>query len=308
MNATQYRVYAAAITPIRADGTPDLERLAAHCKYLLAAGCDGVAPLGTTGEAAALPFEYRLRTPEVLAKCGLNNDAILLGVGSPSTGDAIAVGRCAVANGYSNLLALPPYYTKEPSDDGLYDYYARLTEAIDHDRLRLYLYHIPQVTAVAITLELIHRLRKTFGALIVGIKDSSGSFASTEAYAKLDDFEVYPSSEAVLSDAIAIGCKGVISGSTNLSGGLARQVLDASGSERKALQENLSEFRRTIQKFPLIPAVKQVHAWRTGDDGWLRMLPPLRPLSANETASLRVEMDRVGALALQPEFLTGETI
>ncbi len=199
MNAVQHRIYAAAITPIRADGTPDLERLAAHCKHLLASGCDGVAPLGTTGEAAALPFEYRLRAPEVLAKSGLANDDVLIGVGSPSIGDAISVGRSAVANGFSNLLALPPYYTKEPSDDGLYDYYARLTEAIDHDRLRVYLYHIPQVTAVAITLELIHRLRKTFGALIVGIKDSSGSFASTKSYAELDDFEVYPSSEAVLT-------------------------------------------------------------------------------------------------------------
>jgi 4-hydroxy-tetrahydrodipicolinate synthase len=154
---------------------------------------------------------------------------------------------------------------------------------------------------------LIDRLRKTFGALIVGIKDSSGSFASTKAYAEIDNFEVYPSSEAVLTDAIAIGCKGVISGSTNLSGGLARRVLNASGPERKALQEKLSEFRRTLQKFPLVPAVKQVHAWRTGDDRWLRMLPPLRPLSASETASLRAEMDRVGALARQPEFLTGET-
>ena len=172
-------------------------------------------------------------TPEVLAKSGLANDAVLIGVGSPSIGDAISVGRSAVANGFSNLLVLPPYYTKEPSDDGLYDYYARLIEAIDHDRLRVYLYHIPQVTAVAITLGLIHRLRKTFGALIVGIKDSSGSFASTKSYAEFDDFEVYPSSEAVLTDAIAIGCKGVISGSTNLSAGLARQVLEASGAERK---------------------------------------------------------------------------
>jgi 4-hydroxy-tetrahydrodipicolinate synthase len=104
----------------------------------------------------------------------------------------------------------------------------------------------------------------------------------------------------VLTDAIAIGCKGVISGSTNLSAGLARQVLDASGPERKALQGKLSDFRQTIQKFPLISAVKQVHAWRTGDDGWLRMLPPLRPLSVNQTASLRAEMDRVGALGPQP--------
>ena len=147
------------------------------------------------------------------------------------------------------LLALPPYYTKEPSDDGLYDYYARLTEAIDHDRLRVHLYHIPQVTAVAITLELIHRLRKTFGALIVGIKDSSGSFASTKSYAELGDFEVYPSSEAVLTDAIAIGCKGVISGSTNFSAGLARQVLDASGPERKLCRKNSAIFGRPSRSF-----------------------------------------------------------
>jgi 4-hydroxy-tetrahydrodipicolinate synthase len=306
MNAGQHRIYAAAITPIRADGTPDLEKLAAHCKHLLASGCDGVAPLGTTGEAAALPFAYRLRTPEVLGKSGLANDAVLIGVGSPSVGDAISVGRSAVANGFSNLLVLPPYYTKEPSDDGLYDHYARLVEAIDHDRLRVYLYHIPQVTAVAITLGLIHRLRKTFGALIAGIKDSSGSFASTKSYTEFDDFEVYPSSEAVLTDAIAIGCKGVISGSTNLSAGLARQVLEASGAEQRALQEKLSDFRRAIQKFPLIPAVKQAHAWRTGDDGWLRMLPPLRPLSANETVLLRAEMHRVGALGSATEFLTGD--
>jgi 4-hydroxy-tetrahydrodipicolinate synthase len=296
MDTAQHRIYAAAITPIRADGTPDLEGLAAHCKYLLAAGCDGVAPLGTTGEAAALPFEYRLRAPEALAKAGLANDAVLIGVGSPSVGDAISLGRSAIAAGYSNLLVLPPYYTKEPSEDGLYDYYARLTEAIDHDRLRVYLYHIPQVTAVPITLELIRRLREAFGALIVGIKDSSGNFSSTKSYAELDNFEVYPSSEALLTEAIAIGCKGVISGSTNLSAGLAKQVLDASGAERQALQEKLTDFRRTIQRFPLIPAVKQVHAWRTENDGWLRMLPPLRPLSADETASLRAEMLRVGAL------------
>src|ERR1700722_9777168 len=91
-------VYAAAITPVAADGSPDMDALVAHCLSLLASGCDGVAPLGTTGEAAALPFSFRIRTPEVLAKSGLANDAVLLGVGSPSIGDAISVGRAAVAN------------------------------------------------------------------------------------------------------------------------------------------------------------------------------------------------------------------
>ncbi len=86
-----------------------------------------------------------------------------------------------------------------------------------------------------------------------------------------------------LPEGLAAGCAGVISGSTNVSAALAHQVLRTSGAERDALQAKLTDFRQTIQKFPLIPAVKQVHAWRTNDAGWLRMLPPLRGLSAEQT-------------------------
>jgi len=296
MSKARKGVYAAAITPIGSDGTPDLNGLVAYCRSLISAGCDGVAPLGTTGEAAALPFTFRVRVPEALALAGVAADRVILGAGSPSVGDAIAIGQAALSAGFTNLLVLPPYYTKEPSEDGLYDYYSRIIDTLGDDRLRLYLYHIPQVTAVAIPLTLVHRLRDSYGRIVAGIKDSSGSFESAKSYVGPEDFDVYPSSEAVLSDALAAGCAGVISGSTNISAQLAHQVLQASGPQRQALQDRLTEFRQTIQAFPLIPAVKQIHAWRTGDEGWLRMLPPLRGLSSEQTNQLRIKMERLGQL------------
>jgi len=296
MSKARKGVYAAAITPIGSDGTPDLNGLVAYCRGLISAGCDGVAPLGTTGEAAALPFTFRVRVPEALALAGVAADRVILGAGSPSVGDAIAIGKAALSAGFTNLLVLPPYYTKEPSEDGLYDYYSRIIDTLGDDRLRLYLYHIPQVTAVAIPLTLVHRLRDSYGRIVAGIKDSSGSFESAKSYVGPEDFDIYPSSEAVLSDALAAGCAGVISGSTNISAQLAHQVLQASGPQRQALQDRLTEFRQTIQAFPLIPAVKQIHAWRTGDEGWLRMLPPLRGLSSEQTNQLRIKMERLGQL------------
>jgi len=293
MSKANKGVYAAAITPIGANGEPDLNGLVRYCQHLLATGCDGVAPLGTTGEAASLPYPFRLSVPDALAKAGILPGTVILGAGSPSTGDAISLGRAALAAGYPNLLVLPPYYTKGPSEAGLYAYYAGIIDALGDDRLRLYLYHIPQVTAVAIPVTLVHRLRAAFGQIIAGIKDSSGSFESAKSYLGPEDFDVYPSTEAALSDALEAGCAGVISGSTNVSSDLAHQVLHARGPEREALQKKLTDFRQTIQKFPLIAAVKQVQAWRTNDPNWLRMLPPLDSLSPEQTTALKTEMERL---------------
>lgn len=299
MSKARKGVYAAAITPIDARGEPDLAGLVAYCQYLLANGCDGVAPLGTTGEAAALPYTFRLKVPHALAKAGVAGDSVILGVGSPSVGDTIAIGKASLEACYHNLLVLPPYYTKEPSEDGLYAYYSRIIEALG-DRLRLYLYHIPQMTTVAIPVTLVQRLRQTYGRIVAGIKDSSGSFESARSYLGPDDFDVYPSTEAVLSVALKARCAGVISGSTNISSALAHQVLHATGAEQEARQAKLTDFRETIQKFPLIAAVKQIHAWRTGNPEWARTLPPLRDLSTEQTAALKAAMQRLEMIGSAP--------
>jgi 4-hydroxy-tetrahydrodipicolinate synthase len=205
----------------------------------------------------------------------------------------------SIRAGFPNVLVLPPYYTKEPSEDGLYDYYARLIDGIRDDRLRIYLYHIPQVTAVPITAALIERLRSNYGSIVAGLKDSSGSLESAKSFLLFDDFDVYPSSEAHLSAALAAGCAGVISGSTNVSGEFAQAVLRAPAQERAGLQATVTEIREALQRFPLIPAVKQIQAWRSGDEAWLRMLPPLRPVAASQVAALRSDAERLGLLKIE---------
>ena len=113
-------IYAAAISPLTSDGGLDGAKLVAYCRHMMsdAGGCDGVAPLGTTGESTSLPMRDRLAAPGILAEAGLPSDRVIIGTGAPSVADAIDLTRAAVEAGYTNALVLPPYYFKSPSDEG----------------------------------------------------------------------------------------------------------------------------------------------------------------------------------------------
>ena len=76
---------------------------------------------------------------------------------------------------------LPPFYYKGVPEAGLVDSYAAIIDAVADARLRIYLYHIPQMTGVPITLSLIEALLKRFPGVFVGLKDSSGNWDNTKA-------------------------------------------------------------------------------------------------------------------------------
>ena len=134
----------------------------------------------------------------------------------------MTLSRASVESGFTNVLVLPPYYYKNPSDDGLFNYYARIIDGVGDDRLRIFLYHFPQMSATPLSTGLVCRLREAFGDVIAGLKDSSGDFEQTRAFAEATGgveagFDIYPSSEAFLFDGLSAGCAGIISGSTNAS-------------------------------------------------------------------------------------------
>ena len=288
----RHGVYAAAITPVGFDGRPDTTKLIAYCKRLIGEGLDGVAPIGTTGEGNSLPFDWRLELPGVFAEADLPPDRVIFGTGSCAADDAVALTKAGVDAGYPNALVLPPFYLKGVSDDGLYAYYARLIEGVGSDALRVYLYHFPQMSQTPISISLIERLKQAFGPIIAGLKDSSGNYDGTLAFVDAaDDFDVFPSNEGVLIDAMNQGCAGVISATTNASAALARRTLDSTGSEQDALQRLLNQVRQTIAKYPLSAAIKQVEAWKSGDNDWLRVFPPLVELTAAQKTSLRQDID-----------------
>lgn len=298
-------IYAAAISPLLPDGRLDADRLVDYCRYLLspAGGCNGVAPTGTTGEGTSLALSDKLALPETFAAAGIEGERVIFGTGTSSLGDCATLAKTALMAGFPNVLVLPPFYYKNASDDGLFAFYARLIEAVGSDDLRVFLYHFPQMSATPLSPDLVVRLRREFGAIIAGLKDSSGDFEQSRAVVMAtggvnEDFDVYPSSEAMLWDGLEIGTAGIISGSTNAFGALAQAALQApEGPDRTSAMEKVSAARAVAAKYNMMAAMKRIEAWRSGDDAWLRLLPPLRPLSDAQEASLKSDLD---ALELEP--------
>lgn len=295
-------IYAAALSPLTADGRLDTAASAEYAQYLLANGCDGVAPTGTTGEGTSLSLADRLALPKAFADAGIAADQVIFGAGSASLGDATALVRGCLSEGYTNVLVLPPFYYKAPSEDGIYEFYARLIEGVVQDALRVYLYHFPQMSAVALTPALVTRLRAAFGPVIAGLKDSSGEFAQSAAILEAtggvaQDFDVYPSSEAMLWEGLNKGAAGIISGSTNAFAPLVQAAAEAPKADRDEAMAPVVAARKLAAGFPLIAAMKQFQAWRSGDARWLRALPPGQPLTEAQVAAFREGLE---ALDLMP--------
>lgn len=306
MTKARRGIYAAAISPFDGAGRLQTDRLIAYCQHLLSdGGCDGVAPTGTTGEGTSVAMADRLALPAAFAAAGIETDRVIFGTGAPALPDCVALTRAACEAGYVNALVLPPYYYKGPSDDGLFAFYARLIEQVGRDDLRIFLYHFPQMSQVPFSTDLVLRLRAEFGPVIAGLKDSSGDFEQSRGFIEAtggveSDFDVYPSSEAFLWQGLSIGAAGIISGSTNVTAPLVQAARQAAeGAAREAAMERVRRARATAAKYPLMAAMKTLEAWRSGDEAWLRMQPPLVPLGEAQKTALKTDR---GALLDAPDM------
>jgi 4-hydroxy-tetrahydrodipicolinate synthase len=281
-------VYAAVLTPLTEALEPDRERFVRHCQWLLANGCDGLAPLGTTGEANSLSVAQRLGLIEAAARGGVPMAKCIVGAGSCALADAVAVTKAVVAAGGGGALLLPPFYYKNPSEDGLFGFFSEVIERVGDRRLKLYLYHFPQLSTVPITLPLVARLKRAYGETIAGLKDSSGDWQVSASFLReFPGFGVFSGSEEFLLPNLRAGGVGCISASTNVTAPLARPVYLAwQKDEADGMQRGLTEVRLVFQSYPLQAALKEVMALVTGDPSWRILLPPNRALAPAQRAEL----------------------
>jgi 4-hydroxy-tetrahydrodipicolinate synthase len=290
-------VLAAILTPVGPDLAPDRERFLTHARWLLANGCDGLNVLGTTGEAASFSVAQRTALMEALAASGLPLGAMLVGTGAAALADAVALTRSAVALGFAGALVIPPFYYKEPSEDGVFAFYAELIRRVDDPALRLYLYNFPKMSGVPITLSLAGRLLATFGSTIAGVKDSSGDMHyAAELHRSHPSLDVFPSSEAVLAQSRELGYAGCISASANVTAPYCAPIWHGTGAQ-DALQAQLAGMRAAIASFPLVPALRFLTAELHRDPAWLRAMPPLDALSAEQRAALSDRLKVAGYAA-----------
>ena len=281
------------MTPFTRDLEPDTRRVIAHCKWLVANDA-GLAIFGTNSEANSMSIAERLRLTDALLQAGVPPAKMMPGTGASSISDAVALTRHAVANGAAGVLMLPPFYYKGVSDQGLFDYYAHVIDKVASDALRIYLYHIPQVTQVPITLKLIEMLRAKYPKTVVGAKDSSGNWENTkamlDAFAK-DGFDVFPASESTLSAALPLGAAGCISATVNLNPGGIRALYDRWNTpEGPRLQAHANVIRQIFQSPNMIPAMKRVAAEYSGHADWAIVRPPLVALDDATAARILREL------------------
>ncbi|MGE5738859.1 MAG: dihydrodipicolinate synthase family protein [Betaproteobacteria bacterium] len=290
-------VLAPVITPFLRDLRPDPARLIAHCRWLLAQDV-GLAVFGTNSEANSLTVPEKSALIDALIDAGIPPSRMMPGTGCCAFPDTVELTRRAVQAGCGGVLMLPPFYYKGVSDDGLFAAYAEVIERVADDRLRIYLYHIPPVSQVPISLALIERLLARYPGAVAGIKDSSGNFDNTRAMLERfapQGFAVFSGSETFLLATLRGGGAGCISATANVNpaaiAALAANFETPDASERQAA---LDRVRAVFQRFHVIAALKGAVAGASGDETWATLRPPLVALSPEQRRELASALDAIG--------------
>lgn len=271
------------LTPFGDDGGVSHGRYVEHAHRLLDEGCVALVPFGTTGEALSVGIGERTAALDALVGGGVDPALLMPGTGLTNVPDTVHLTRHAVEAGVAAVLVLPPFYLKNPSDQGLVDHLEAVIDGVADDRLRIVLYHIPQVAGVGWPAGVAERLRASHPDVVVGIKDSSGDWDNTAALFGVDGLVVWPGSEGWLLDGLRAGGPGCISATANVNAPAIAGVVDlhlaGRHDEADAALAVAREWRTSLGE-PLVPAMKRLLAQRLGDPTWANVRPPFEAAPA----------------------------
>ena len=293
MSQTRFSgVLAPVITPFTETLQPDSKRFTKHCNWIVSQGVN-LAVFGTNSEANSLNLAEKIHLLEELVTSGVNPAKLMPGTGCCALTDSISLTKKAMELGCGGVLMLPPFYYKGVTDQGLFDFYSQVIEAVADDRLHIYLYHIPPISQISLSLRLIEQLAAKYPNNIAGIKDSSGDWNQTQAFNDLaiENFAVFCGSESFLLQNMRTGGAGCISATANVNPsaivGLYKHWQDSGAKQR---QEDLNKIRDIFQAFPMIPALKAATAMYGEDSEWVRVRPPLTQLTDEQNSILSSEL------------------
>jgi 4-hydroxy-tetrahydrodipicolinate synthase len=269
------------LTPFSADLRPDPALFVTFCRRLLTEGAGGLAAFGTTSEANSMTVAERRALLAALIEGGIDPKRLMPGTGAAALPDAVELTRAAIEAGAGGVLLLPPFYYKNPPEDGVFAYFAEVIERVGDARLKVFLYHIPQVSGVPVTPEIVARLLDRYPGTIAGLKDSSADWSNTQTLlTRFPQLSIFPGSERFLLQGLAKGAPGCISATANYDAALIRSVIETpEGPERERLARRMVAIRAAFERHPVIPALKFAEARRSGNPAWRTVRPPLRPFS-----------------------------
>jgi 4-hydroxy-tetrahydrodipicolinate synthase len=290
-------VYAAALTPLKPDYSPDPAALPGLLDFLARRGCHGALLFGTTGEGPSFAPSERLLMLQAASEIrqvypGFH---LLLGTGTPSLEETIELTRAAFDLGADGVVVLPPYYFRKVNDDGLLAWFSQILQRAVPAEGALFGYHIPPITGVGLSFELLARLKDAFPGRFAGIKDSSadGQHAREVGQHFGADLLILNGTDRLLSLALQAGAAGCITALGNLFSPELRRVWDAHqrGETDEIAQTRLNAARAVSERYPPAPPLlKMLIARWHGFPRW-PVRPPLLPMSAEMANKAAAEIE-----------------
>ncbi|MDA1330443.1 MAG: dihydrodipicolinate synthase family protein [Chloroflexi bacterium] len=291
-------VFAAAVTPLTPAGKPETGAIADYMGFLAERGCHGALLLGTTGEGPSFSRQERELVWEAATRVWQHYPefVLLAGTGSPSLDETIELNKLAFNLGYEAVVVLPPYYFRQVGDEGLFAWFSQVIEASVPEGKQLLGYHIPVVSGVGFSFDLLAKLAGQFPENFGGLKDSSGNLDHSAALAQLlKGRSVLVGNDRLFGAALSAGASGCITALANLFSPQLRRLWDefAAGQDINQVQSQLDKFRAVLDELPPAPSfLKAVLAERHRFSRWPVRLP-LEDFSAGQILDAKEALSQV---------------
>ena len=292
-------VIPAITTPFTADGQIDHAFLASHANQLIDAGCRGIVPLGSLGEAATLSFEEKLAILRTLVQALKGRAPVIPGIAALSTDEAVRLAREAKAIGCRGLMVLPPYvYSTDWREMG-----AHVRAVIAATDLPCMLYNNPVAYKTDFSPAQIAELANEFPQ-VQAVKESSGDvrrFAGIRALLG-DRVQLLVGMDDAIVEGVSMGAVGWIAGLVNAYPKESVKLFELARDGGPKAAESLYAWFLPLLRLDTVPTfvqlIKLVQA-KVGMGSERVRAPRLPVAGAEREAALKV-IDH--AIATRPEL------
>ena len=284
--------YTALVTPFR-NGKVDDKAFAELIERQIAAGIEGIVPVGTTGESPTLNMAEHARVIELAVQVARKRTKVVAGTGSNSTAEAIELSTGAQKAKADALLLVAPYYNK-PSPEGMFQHFRAIARETD---LPIMLYSVPGRCAVEITVETVGRLARECPK-IRSIKEAGGKPERVDAIRAVvpEDFEILSGDDALTVEFMKRGAVGVVSVASNLIPAEVKALVDAGLKKDWKRAEELDRKYAAVFRDLFVESNPGPVKAAMAAKGWLadELRLPLVPISEPSRQKLFASLQQAG--------------
>ena len=278
-------IYAAGLSVLDENLALDVKNTIKHAENVIDLGCHGVVFFGSTGQSQLISLSEKIQLINELPKSKYKNKFII-GTGLNSLIDTINLMKISKSMGFNNFLIMPPAYYKY-GDEEVINFYSKIINEIND--CKIILYNFEKLCGYKFSIQCVENLVKKFPNQVVGVKDSSYNLFET---LKIKNFSIFPGSEAKLLKGLELGCDGIITATTNVTGHLAREIYDNFNNNLSLdTNQNLCDVRMSFDKYNLISGLHTLMAQK--NSVYENLLPPLKLLDEAEKNNLLANLKKL---------------